>query len=483
MATTSIWSVKGWLGKLVIYVENPDKTENPAYFEKTEMDESGRQALEDVLDYAMRESAVSWDMPLPPSSKSKPLEKAYFVSGINCAPSTARDEMLAVQRRFGKTKGIVAFHGYQSFAPGEGTPEQVHEIGIKLAERLWGDRFQVIVTTHLDHANHLHNHFVVNAVSFLDGKRFHRDAAEYHRMREESDKLCREYGLSIIENPQPGKAMQRGEWEAAKAGKSTYRGEVRRDVDDAIQRAVSDRQFFYFLREKGYEVKIGKDITVKPPGRDRGLKLERNFGSEYSYDSICRRIREETPDYIPPLPVPLAIKTVPLRGKITRQNRRGGLRGLYYYFSFRLGIIGRKRDSNTNLPFQLRAELRKMERYSREARLLAQYRIDTPEHLVSLSYRQTQKIEALSEQRKDLRNLLRRESCAEPERVRQQIAELSQEIGRLRDTVNLCGDIAYRSGVMMETLEELRNGPGKEKQIEPRRGRGGASHSDQSGRS
>ena len=93
-----------------------------------------------------------------------------YVSGVNCAPTTAREEMIAVKKRFGKEDGIVAFHGYQSFAPGECNPAMAHEIGKKLAEELWGSQYQVLIATHLDKANHLHNHFVVNSVSFLDGK-------------------------------------------------------------------------------------------------------------------------------------------------------------------------------------------------------------------------------------------------------------------------------------------------------------------------
>ena len=103
-----------------------------------------------------------------------------FVSGINCSPATARDEMLAVKKRFGKENGTVAYHGYQSFAPGEVTPETAHEIGMKLAARLWGDRYQVIVATHLDKENHLHNHFVLNTVSFVDGIKYHRTKKDYH---------------------------------------------------------------------------------------------------------------------------------------------------------------------------------------------------------------------------------------------------------------------------------------------------------------
>lgn len=124
--------------------------------------------------------------------------------GINCSPATARDEMLAVKKRFGKEDGTVAYHGYQSFAPGEATPELAHEIGVKLATRLWGDRYQVIIATHLGQ-NHLHNHFVLNTVSFADGIKYHRTRKDYHEMQTVSDALCREYRLSVIENPQYGK--------------------------------------------------------------------------------------------------------------------------------------------------------------------------------------------------------------------------------------------------------------------------------------
>ena len=89
-------------------------------------------------------------------------------------PATARSEMMAVKKRYGKDEGIMAFHGYQSFAPGECTPAMAHEIGVRLARELWGERFQVLVATHLDKAHHLHNHFVVNSVSYADGKRYHR---------------------------------------------------------------------------------------------------------------------------------------------------------------------------------------------------------------------------------------------------------------------------------------------------------------------
>ena len=154
MATTSIWRVKGWLGKVVVYVENPDKTTNPKFYTVEDMTEQDGQELSDVIHYAVNSRKTQ-------KADNEDCAVVHrFVSGINCSPSTARDEMLAVKKRFGKENGTVAYHGYQSFAPGEATPEMAHEIGMKLAARLWGDRYQVIVATHLDKENHLHNHFV-----------------------------------------------------------------------------------------------------------------------------------------------------------------------------------------------------------------------------------------------------------------------------------------------------------------------------------
>ena len=207
MAVTSIWRVKGWLGKVVVYVENPDKTTNPAYYVKEDMSEKECQGLDDVIAYAVNSTKTAQTV-----QEEEVVE--HFVSGVNCHPATARMEMMAVKKRFGKEDGTIAYHGYQSFAPGESTPEIAHRIGVELAQRLWGDRYQVVVATHLDKENHLHNHFVLNTVSFADGIKFHRTEKDYHEMRRVSDELCREYGLSVVQNPQPGKSKQYGEWRA-----------------------------------------------------------------------------------------------------------------------------------------------------------------------------------------------------------------------------------------------------------------------------
>ena len=194
MATTSIWRVGGWLGKVVIYVENPDKTENPAAYEKPDMEGHDAQGLSDVIEYAVQQQKTE---KITADDEGTAIMQR-FVSGVNCSPSTARDEMMAVKKRFGKEDGTVAYHGYQSFAPGEATSELAHEIGLALAKKLWGEKYQVLVATHLDRENHLHNHFVLNTVSFVDGIKYHRTEQDYFDMQRESDRLCREMPEKVI---------------------------------------------------------------------------------------------------------------------------------------------------------------------------------------------------------------------------------------------------------------------------------------------
>lgn len=271
MATTSIWRVGGWLGKVVIYVENPDKTENPAVYEKSDMEGRDAQGLSDVIEYAVQQQKTE---KVAADDEGTAIMQR-FVSGVNCSPSTARDEMIAVKKRFGKEDGTVAYHGYQSFAPGEADPQTAHEIGLKLAKKLWGEKYQVVVATHLDKSNHLHNHFVVNTVSFVDGIKYHRTEKDYYDMQRESDRLCREYGLSVIENPQRGKSQHYGAWRAEQEGRPTYDiGRLNsvfkgQDPREDVPAALSDmRESFKSLNGRmARAIGLTRDTKQKEPER------------------------------------------------------------------------------------------------------------------------------------------------------------------------------------------------------------------------
>ena len=456
MATTSIWRVKGWLGKVVVYVENPDKTTNPKFYTDEDMTEQDGQELSDVIRYAVNSRKTQ-------KADNEDCTVVHrFVSGINCSPSTARDEMLAVKKRFGKENGTVAYHGYQSFAPGEATPEMAHEIGMKLAAHLWGGRYQVIVATHLDKENHLHNHFVLNTVSFVDGIKYHRTKKDYHDMQTVSDELCREYRLSVIENPQYGKAKQYGEWRAEQEQRPTWRGLIRTDIDEAIRQAMTERQFFDALRKKGYTVKIGKDISVRPPGKERFVRLMRNFGEDYSLDNIRRRILSQSRPERKKSEQKPTILRVRLIGNLKTARKLTGFRALYVHYCYLLGIFPKNcpQQNRKRLHFLLREDLLKLDTITAETRLLVGHRIDTAEQLFSYRDKVSEKITVLTEKRKQLYKTQRTAAVkSDPEKaaeVKAQIAALSKELAALRKEVVLCNNIAERSGVIKNKIKAVR---------------------------
>ena len=153
MATTGFWPIKGSLKDLVKYADNPDKTTNPKYLDTD---------LAAALKYVENDDKTDMKM---------------FVSGINCPTVRAYEQMMITKRRYGKMGGNVAYHGYQSFKIDEVTPEEAHKIGIETAKRMWGKDYEIVVTTHLNTEN-IHNHIVINSVSFKTGLKFENHIKE-----------------------------------------------------------------------------------------------------------------------------------------------------------------------------------------------------------------------------------------------------------------------------------------------------------------
>lgn len=387
MATTSLWKVEGSVGRVVRYAGNPDKTEGPAR----------------AIAYAADPSKT---------------ERMLYVTGVNCLPGTAAEEMNATKRQFGKTGGIVAFHGYQSFAPGEADPQTAHEIGVSLAHELWGDRFEVLVATHLDRG-HLHNHFVINSVSFADGGRFHRDNRCYREMREASDRLCRERGLSVVESPAPGRSRHYAEWAAERAGRPTWRGLIKEDVDEAIARATSLRQFYRNLGAIGYEVKVGKDISVRPPGKERFVRLARNFGPGYTQEEIAQRIvasRRPGPPVRRPRPAPRPRPPKAPRGSVV---------ALYRRYRYLLGGYRPGGGDAARMHFLLREDLRHLDRIDEEISLIEREGLGTLADVAACRERiRSQRLtgDAARAARRDLRAL---------DRIERRTEEIASKLGRL----------------------------------------------------
>jgi len=429
MATTAIWDIKGRLDKVVNYAKNPEKTDATLY-SKSEL-----QGLGDVMNYTLQDHKT---------------EKKLFVTGLNCDPETARDQMVMTKRRFCKEDGILAFHAYQSFAKGETTPNTAHEIGVKLAQELWEERFEIIVATHLD-KGHLHNHFVINSVSFMDGKKYNDCNASYRLLRQTSDRLCRTYGLSIVENPEHGRAKHYAEWKAENEGHRTWRSAILEDVDQAVMVSMSFQAFIRSMKEKGYEVVTsGKYMKVRPQGKERFVRLY-TLGDNYTEEAIKQRILRQRMPEQPLMPTPPTIKHVKVRGdfRLSRVTLKG-LRALYFYYLYKLREA--QRQSFSQVPFILREDLRLINAISEQAKFLYRHGIDNEEQLTSFRDYTEQQIVALTEERKKLSNEKRHTSVPEECRViiGKQINEFSEQLKSYRKELKLCDTILERSVVIAE---------------------------------
>ena len=170
-------------------------------------------------------------------------------------------------------------------------------------------------------------------------------------------------------------------------GRPTYRGLIKADVDEAIEMARTEKQFFHYLKEKGYSFKFGKDITIRMERRERGLKLVRNFGEDYTLEAICQRILEQSNEKsaIQRIEHEPQKKTyvVRMHGTLPVRRKIGGLRGLYFHYCYLLGIFPKNRPpvNPKQLHFLLWEDLRKLDTISKETRLLCRYHIDTAEEL------------------------------------------------------------------------------------------------------
>ena len=265
MAVTSICPITGNPDGVIEYAINPEKTSEASWEETAAL-----HAIDNVVEYTADDLKT---------------EKRMYVSGVNCQISFAKEQFMDTKRRFGKMNGRTCYHGYQSFRAGEVDADTAHRIGVELAKELWGDRFEVVVATHLN-TDHYHNHFVINSVSSVDGRKFSNRKPDYARMREVSDRLCKEHQLFVINSPQwNGKSY--AEWSANKHGKPTYRDIVKADIDRAILASTTMRDFYRVMEQMGYTIKRNKENgqplahpVALPPGAKKGVRMGR-LGEEY----------------------------------------------------------------------------------------------------------------------------------------------------------------------------------------------------------
>ena len=436
MAVTKIWNIRGRAESPLEYITNPEKT-------LREFTESEKQALADVIAYAADEDKT---------------EQFFYTTGINCSVEFARDQFNATKIRFGKTGGNVAYHAYQSFREGEVTPDEAHAIGVQLARELWGDRFQIVVATHVN-TKCTHNHIVINSVSFKDGLKFHDCKDTYRQLKEASDRICLERGLSIVENPK-GKGVNQYVYKMEKAGMPTRYNVARQAIDEAVSLSLNIEEFKYELSKRGYNYRFDpqrKYWTVTPPGGRKPIRIHK-LGDDYSRESIERRIYDNDPSvrterlrqqYRQP-------NNYNLRRRIDRIMGRSGLEKLYLRYCYELGYLPKYQQNPTKLHILLKEDLLKCDQYSEQAKLLSRYHVDTEKDLSDLMESIEGSIKEHSLDRDDFRRTARRVLPeSEISDAKDRIKDLTAEIRELRHELKVCGDIQQRSGNVRENLAAI----------------------------
>ena len=436
MATTKLWSVKTRIDNAVNYITNKEKTKNERY----DFGMDKYETIRDVLLYATN------------SSKT---EKQFYVSGINCKVENAVQEMQFVKEIYGKKDGILAFHGEQSFKEGEVTPELAHEIGVRLAEEMCGDRFQVVVTTHLNTA-HIHNHFVLNSVSFKDGKKYYSNRENTALLRKTSDELCEEYGLSVLKEKTCKSGINFENYYKKNTRESEYLQFAKEDLDYAINHALSLRQFESILASMGYKYyyRAGKLSIRKEPFK-RYIRVERRFGEKYSMENIKHTIieinpwkKEEKVNFV----ATISAKRFTFHGQAKNLYKPKGLVALIRYYCFLLKVYPKKQQQYKMFP-EMRKEIKKLDQYTVEAKLLCQYKLESLEDVRNHKETKQEELKNLYNERNRLYYRKKAlDAGAEKDVITEDIIKVTDKIKRVKKELFYCDDIIERSNKMVEDI-------------------------------
>lgn len=418
MATTGLWPVKSSLKKVIEYADNPEKT-----------------SLSNVLDYT--------------SNKEK-TDQQLFVTGINCTAENAYEMMMETKQQFGKLGGNVAYHGYQSFQTGEVTPEEAHQIGIETARRMWGDEYEIIVTTHLN-TNNIHNHVVVNSVSFRTGKKFENHVSDHYKLREISDDVCREYNKSVLENSNFYK-NDNSYW-LHQNGKLTYRDILKTDIDTAISMSTTFKSFEFNMRRLGYRFNRNMHYehpSVIIPGKNKPIRLD-SFGDEYTKEAIYQKLIQNI--YNPKKKITVYFPMLTIRRK--RKTLGDTIASLFNTLMEILELMILPNETKiTPISPELRYELQQLDNRIQQQKFLTDYNINSSHELFAVIDEIQGQIKELEIQRNKISNRIHRaKTDEEKDNLKLQRKELTARIKPLRDDLKTATSIKDDLPKIQQMLE------------------------------
>ena len=306
-----------------------------------------------------------------------------LVGAINCQVDSAFEQMKATKRKFGKVDKRQGYHIILSFKEDEVNPDTAFEITRRFVEEYLGKSYESVYVVH-DNTAHVHSHIVFNSVSFVDGKKYRYEKGDWAKyIQPITNKLCQEYGLSIIDVDDGSKEKEHEiykDWSEYREGSFVWADMIKRDLDSCILQAGNYEQFLELLSDKGYEVKQGKYLAVKPQGMTRFRRCK-TLGDMYSDEVIRERIEKEDISFY--REQQKEVQPVLCKCKVRRYRRAkmSGLQKRYYAKLYRIGKLKKKPYSQV---WKYKDDIRKMHKLQEQYLFLVRHKIESAEELVSV---------------------------------------------------------------------------------------------------
>ena len=354
-------------------------------------------------------------------------QRGRLVGAVNCQADIAFEQMMDTKKQFGKTDKRQGYHIILSFKEDEVEPDRAFEITQKFVAEYLGDAYEAVFVVH-DNTDHVHSHIVFNSVSFVDGKKYRYEKGDWAKyIQPITNKLCQEYGLSIIDVEDGSKEKQHEnykDWSEYREGSFVWADMIKRDLDACILQANDFSGFLELLSEKGYEVKQGKYLAVRPQGMTRFRRCK-TFGENYSQEAIVERIAKEDLSFYQSQNEEKQAAIVKCYVKRYRRAKMSGLQKRYYAKLYRIGKLKKKPYSQV---WKYRDDIRKMHKLQEQYLFLVRHKIESAEELVlvldnltdkkkeaskekSKTYKAKERFKDIFEKAEQIRELDDAESC------------------------------------------------------------------------
>lgn len=370
-------------------------------------------------------------------------ENGILVSAINCLPQTAYSQMMLTKKTFHKEDGRLGYHIIQSFNGNEISPDKCNKIGIELANQLWGDKYQVIVCTHTNKKN-IHNHIVLNSVSFIDGSKYHNSNVEIALLRQTNDDICRKHGLSKIKSTKATTVSDISKSRIANYNRNSGKMEIiKADIDEAIKEATKYQEFVDILAFKGYYIKKSSYyISVSTPYYNRNIRLARAFGEDYTFENIKTRIYQPTlydrylrrtnNEKVYRVRIYDAIKIDQEKLKTSSFYR------LYVHYLYLLGKLPPKihYEERTKQYYQ---EIDKFNKLADEMNLICTYNLESKGDVQNLRMKYIQEVTPLKAEREKLRQLYKKATNEiDKSIIYAEINIITEDINKINSKIQTC---------------------------------------------